>query len=154
MSGYKHFITERQLRVASRLETNEPFADIPGLIRAVPLSQRMFEAAMTTRCAPAQSSDTLLSVHRLSFRTVFVNLGPVPVVTLSAGTEWLSKVVDGLPDGMAEGLMTLACWRTANRVARGSRERTQLARRAFKAFAAAFPDDPRVQRQPLRGPAA
>jgi hypothetical protein len=154
VSGYQHFISERQLRLASRLDTNEPFSDIPGLMRAVPLSQRMFEAAMTTRCAPARSSDTLLYVERLPFCTVYSKFQPVPVVTLAAGTEWLAKVLKELPEGMAEGLMTQACWRTANRVVRGSRERTQLARRAFKAFASAFPDDPRVQRQPLQGAAA
>lgn len=156
MTAQNNFLSHRQLVLAGKWEPDEPFADLIGLSMTVPLSVGMYEAAMTTRRKPRANADagSFINVKRLAYRVIYVNNEPQAVIPLSAGAEWLAAVTPNLPNGMGHGLMLTACWRTACRVVRGSRNRTSMAKRAFKAFAAAFPDDPRVLRQPLARAAA
>jgi hypothetical protein len=156
MTGKYKFLSDRQLRLRGRWTPDEAFSDIPGMQLKAPLSQGVYEAAMTTRRKPRSDhgAAAFINVERLAFRVIYLGGEPQPVIPMSAGSAWLALVCPDLSSEMAHGLMLAACWRTACRVARGSRDRTNIAKIAFKAYAAAYPTDPRVARQPLAGAAA
>jgi hypothetical protein len=142
-------VSDAELRRMKKWEPDQPFADLLALRLVVPLPAGTFEGAATIRQKPrnglGQNAATMLP--RLRIRMVFDKTAPRAVIAFDDGAAWL-RSVSAMPSGMELDLMRQACWRMSNRVTRGSRERTQLAKRALVCYRQKWPDDSRLQRQP------
>lgn len=143
-------MSERALRQMHKWTPDEPFADLRAMRLVCPLGSDVWDGVTNTRNATRKGSgvDSSMQWQRLRSRMLWVGPKPVLVISYSDGAKWLRQVSTLMPDGMEFGLMRQACWRMSNRVSRGSRDRTALAKRALACYRLMWPDDARLRRQP------
>ena len=138
-------ITGKQL---SRLLPVDPredaFCDVITLVNQLPYCRGTIETAMNTRGKPGASLShgSALLVKRMPAKLCYSHA----VLPFETTVQWVIDNSEGLARCTVEYLVKAACWQLANRVVRGTANRTNVAKMALKAYGSKWPEDEKLER--------